>query len=346
LDWILKLSIRRGLNLFFDVSEWIEGSVGGPQLFDTEIVGRDFLSETKPHENPLIPNKKLRELFVAMVEMRVLDEHIASLQRGAKARRRLESTRGEEACRVSMAIDLVPGDLVSDAQVSVAMGLLAGVKVGELMREVAALGSSAEMPATKVAARGAAERELPWIENVGDRLRMAMGAALSFKTLKRTNVVVAYIREGEVSNGMWRRVLTLASKLELPIIFVVLPGSGKKKKGDEVGALSAKARSCGVPGIPVDSSDAVALYRVAQESLGRMRGGDGPVLVECVAFSVKGRRRNSVVDPLVLMREFLLGRKVCSEAWLDRAGDRLTRQIGTKPGRVDHPFQPMASKLE
>jgi TPP-dependent pyruvate/acetoin dehydrogenase alpha subunit len=158
---------------------------------------------------------------------------------------------------------------------------------------------------------------------------MAMGAALSFKTLKRTNVVVAYVREGEVSNGMWRRVLPLASKLELPIIFVVLPhGPGKKKKSDDVGVLSAKARACGVPGIPVDSSDAVALYRVAQESLGRMRGGDGPVLVECVAFPVKGRRRDSVVDPLMLMREFLLGRKVCSEAWLDAAGDRLARQIG------------------
>jgi TPP-dependent pyruvate/acetoin dehydrogenase alpha subunit len=284
------------------------------------------LSETKPHENPLIPNKKLRELFMAMVEMRVLDEHIAGLQRGVKARRRLESTRGEEACRVSMAIDLVPGDLVSDAQVGVAMGLLAGVKVGALLRQVAALGSSTEVPIT---ARGGAGRELPWIENVGDRLRMAMGAALSFKTLKRTNVVVAYVREGEVSNGMWRRVLTLASKLELPIIFVVLPaGAGKKSKGDDVGVLSAKARACGVPGIPADSSDAVALYRVAQESLGRMRGGDGPVLVECVAFPVKGRRRDSVIDPLVLMREFLLGRKVCSETWLDAAGDRLARQIG------------------
>jgi TPP-dependent pyruvate/acetoin dehydrogenase alpha subunit len=291
--------------------------------------GEIFLSETKPHENPLIPNKKLRELFVAMVEMRVLDEHIAGLQRGVKARRRLESTRGEEACRVSMAIDLVPGDLVSDAQVGVAMGLLAGVKVGALLRQVAALGSSTGGPATPVAARGGAGRELPWIENVGDRLRMAMGAALSFKTLKRTNVVVAYVREGEVSNGMWRRVLTLASKLELPIIFVVLPaGVGKKSKRDDVGVLSAKARACGVPGIPADSSDAVALYRVAQESLGRMRGGDGPVLVECVAFPVKGRRRDSVVDPLMLMREFLLGRKVCSETWLDAAGDRLARQIG------------------
>ncbi len=95
------------------------------------------MSETAPHENPLIPNKKLRQLFVAMVEMRVLDEHIAGLQRGVKARRRLESTRGEEACRVSMAIELAAGDLVSDAQVGVAMGLLAGDKVGALLRRVA-----------------------------------------------------------------------------------------------------------------------------------------------------------------------------------------------------------------
>jgi acetoin:2,6-dichlorophenolindophenol oxidoreductase subunit alpha len=293
---------------------------------------RDFLSETKPFENPLIPNKKLRQLFVAMVEMRLLDEHISELQRGMKARQKLGSTRGEEACRVSMAIELVAGDLVSDAQVSVAMGLLAGVKVDSLLQYVAKVNSSAKMPAEG----GDVGRQLPWIENVGDRLRMAMGAALSFKTLKRTNIVTAYVREGKMSKGAWRQVLAIASKLELPIIFVVLPqGSGRKKKRKGAGGLSTLARSSGVPGIPVDSSDAVALYRVAQESLGRMRGGDGPVLVECVAFPVKGNGKNGVVDPLVQMRGFLLGRKVCSAAWLDRAGDALTRQIGTQTGKAE-----------
>jgi acetoin:2,6-dichlorophenolindophenol oxidoreductase subunit alpha len=283
------------------------------------------LSETKPFENPLIPNKKLRQLFVAMVEMRVLDEHIAGVQREVKARRRLNSTRGEEACRVSLAIELTEGDLVSDAQVGVAMGLLAGAKVGSLLEDVARLNTGkGVVAATGVVGR----REIPWIESVGDRLRMAMGAALSFKTLKRANVVAAFVREGEVTNREWRQMLGLASKLELPILFVVLPlRSGKEKKRNAAGALCATARACGVPGIPVDASDAVALYRVAQESLGRMRGGDGPVLVECMAFRGKEKRGGGVVDPLVQMREFLLGRKVCSVAWLDRAGDALTREI-------------------
>ena len=306
------------------------GSFWDPQFFDTEFAGfacfaclqeEIFLSETKPFENPLIPNKKLRQLFVAMVEMRALDEHVAKVQRGVKARRRMVSTRGEEACRVSIGIELVAGDLVSDAAVSVGMGL--------------------------------SGRQLPWIEDVTDRLRMALGGALAFKTLKQANVVAAFVREGDVSNGVWRRVLGLASKFELPMIFVVLPrGRGKKAKRREAGDLSGLARRCGVPGIPVDASDAVALYRVAQESLGRMRGGDGPVLVECVTFAAKG---GGVVDPLVQMREFLLGRKVCSEAWLDRAADAMARQLAAagKPqtgvkanGELTTPFRPMASKLK
>lgn len=294
------------------------------------------MSEPKPHENPLIPNKKLRQMFVAMVEMRVLDEHIAGLQRGFNSRRRLDSTRGQEACRVSTAIELVSGDLVSDAQVGVAMELLAGAKVGSLLRHVAKLTASAKRPAAAIVRNGVTGRQLPSMEPVGDRLRMAMGAALSFKTLKRANMVVAYVREGEVSNVLWRQLLALASKFELPIIFVALPGgSGKKKTRNEAGTLSALARACGVPGIPVDASDAVALYRVAQESLGRLRGGGGPVLVECVAFPMKGRRRNEVVDPLEQMKVFLLGRKVCSEAWLDRAGHALTRQIAAATGKAE-----------
>jgi TPP-dependent pyruvate/acetoin dehydrogenase alpha subunit len=299
-----------------------------------DFEGEIFLSETKPYENPLIPDKKLRQLFVAMVEMRLLDEHIAGLQRGVKARRRLDSTSGEEACRVSMAVELGPGDLVSDAQVSVAMGLLAGVKVDSLLEQVAALSSSAKGRKAAGAGKNVIAGQLPWIEGVGDRLRMALGAALSFKTLKRANVVVAFVREGEVPNALWRKLLGVASRFELPIIFIVLPGGGSKKKKRNGVPLTKLATSCGVPGIPVDASDAVALYRAAQESLGRMRAGDGAVLVECVAFPVK-KKRGAAVDPILQMREFLLGRKVCDEAWLDRAGDALGRQMSAATGKIE-----------
>jgi TPP-dependent pyruvate/acetoin dehydrogenase alpha subunit len=286
-----------------------------------------WLSEMGMHENPLVPNAKLRQMYGAMAETRVLDEHVAGLQKrvkGSKGRRRLDSIRGQEACRVSTAIDLGPGDLVSDSQAGVVMDLLAGAKVNSLLKRVGELHSGKKAKGVKL--DGASVRLLPWIDDAGERLRMAMGAALSFKILGRANVVVAYVRHGEVGRGVWRKVLELAGKLELPVIFVVLP-AGKGDRRDGMVNLSAKTARWGVPGIPVDAGDAVALYRVAQESLGRTRGGDGPVLIECVAHRMGGSGGAASGDPLIQMREFLLGRKVCTKTWLERAGDGLRRRI-------------------
>jgi TPP-dependent pyruvate/acetoin dehydrogenase alpha subunit len=296
-----------------------------------------WLSETGLHENPLVPNAKLRQMYVAMAEARVLDEYVAGLQKrvrtgkrgtgkrakGAQGRRRLASIRGQEACRVSTAIDLGPGDLVSDSQVGVVMDLLAGVKVSSLVKRVAELHSGKKSRGPKV---GGVFGRLPWIDDAGERVRMAMGAALSFKALGRANVVVAYVRYGEIGKGVWRQVLELAAKLELPMIFVVLPGV-KGEKRDGPANLSARAARWGVPGIPVDAGDAVALYRVAQESLGRTRGGDGPVLIECLAYGAGGSGGSATVDPLVQMKEFLLRRRVGTKAWLERTGDGLRRRI-------------------
>jgi acetoin:2,6-dichlorophenolindophenol oxidoreductase subunit alpha len=288
------------------------------------------LSENGMYENPLVPNGKLRQMYVAMAEARALEEHVAGLQRrvkGTKGRRRVDSIRGQEACRVSTAIDLGPGDLVSDSQVGVVMDLLAGTKVSSLLRRVAELHSGKKAKDSKL--NGASGQMLPWIDDAGERLRMAMGAALSFKTLGRANVVVAYVRHGDVAKGVWRKLLELAGKLELPVIFVVLP-SVKGERRDGMKNVSAKTARWGVPGIPVDAGDAVALYRVAQESLGRTRGGDGPVLIECVAHRMEGSVGDAPGDPLVQMKEFLLGRKVCTKAWLERAGEGLRRRLATR----------------
>ncbi len=51
---------------------------------DESFDGGVCLSETEPQENPLVNNKKLRQMYLAMVEARILDEHVAKLQRRAQ----------------------------------------------------------------------------------------------------------------------------------------------------------------------------------------------------------------------------------------------------------------------
>jgi TPP-dependent pyruvate/acetoin dehydrogenase alpha subunit len=300
-----------------------------------------LVSDRVEHENPLVPNAKLRQMYVAMAEARALDEHVARVQKKmTKTRRRLDSIRGQEACRVSTAIDLGPGDLVSDSQEGVVMELLAGAKVASLLKRVEVIRSGKKSQETK--AEGESARLLPWIDEADVRLGMALGAALGFKTLGRPNVVVAYVRHGEVAKAVWKRLLGLASRLELPVIFVVLPAikgaKGKNTTGRD-GSLSTRTARWGVPGIPVDAGDAVALYRVAQESMGRTRGGDGPVLVECMDYRIEGggaSGKSAPVDrpdPLVQMGEFLLRRKLCTRRWLEGADRRVRRQIASKGAR-------------
>jgi TPP-dependent pyruvate/acetoin dehydrogenase alpha subunit len=278
------------------------------------------LSETEPQENPLVNNKKLRQMFLAMTEARILDEQVAKLQRRAKTRSRISSTHRQEACRVSTAIELVSADLVSDSQMGVAMDHILGAEPSTVLKRLSRLISQ------KKTVESSGTRQLPWIEDVEDRLRMAMGAALAFKSLKQANLVVAYVPRREANGGKWRRLLKLSGQLELPIIFVVLPNEPGEKKTDSIGRVSAKARSCGLPGIPVDSNDAVALYRVAQESIGRIRSGGGAVVIDCMVYPVQGK----TPDPIEQMKRFLLEKKACTPAWLNHAGDSFRNRISGK----------------
>lgn len=283
------------------------------------------MSKAKPHENPLVTNKKLMQLYVTMVEARALDECVKRLQAKTK-KQRLKSTQGEEACRVSTAIELIGGDLVSDTQAGVVMGRIAGESAGSVLQLLNAIISNTKKRTARSASRSEAARQLPWIDDPDNRLRMAMGAALSFKVQGRSNIVVAYVYNRELPDAVWRRLLRLSAELNLPIIFVALP-EARKRNGR---SLSAKAQACGMPAFPVDAADAVAIYRVAQESIARTRGDGGPVVIECFTHPLADERKNVADDPIAQMRSFMLGRRIAGTAWLDGAGHGFRRRIEAK----------------
>ena len=61
------------------------------------------------------------------------------------------------------------------------------------------------------------------------------------------------------------------------------------------------------------------------------------MLIECISYQLKGERGDTGADPMLQMKDFLLGRKVCDEAWLDRAGAALqTRLEATKKSKSRH----------
>jgi TPP-dependent pyruvate/acetoin dehydrogenase alpha subunit len=285
------------------------------------------------YENPLIPNARLRQIYLAMVQARMLEKALPAARRGHAAAGYATGIAGAEACLVSATVDLGPGDLVSDALCGGVVEYLRGVGLGWVLR--------AESKKAKRGARGpladcGGAAALPGAPGIAERLWGAMGAAAALKvaaaaakksakadgaTTAQRGVVVGYVRAGEATAAVWRSTLEFAAQQVLPIVFVVMPGVSA------AAGVSALARKCGVPGIAVDGDDAVAIYRAAQESIGRARMGGGAVLLECVPFVLHGNARALAGDAIAGIERYMLQRGVVTRRWMDREAGTFRRRL-------------------
>jgi hypothetical protein len=282
-------------------------------------------------ENPLMPNARLRQIYLAMMQARALARLLPARQR---------ASLGLEACLVSPVVDLGPGDLVSD--------MLAG-EVMEFLRRGPVVRAQKSKARALVADCGSAAR-LPDTPGVAERVWIALGAAAGLKaeaarpraetdvedsTAAQLGVVVVYLLPSELPTALWQKALTFAAEKQLPVVFVVPPAQakGSKVRPAKMGAVSGMALRCGVPGIAVDADDAVAIYRVAQESVVHARIGGGPALLECAPFATlpAAGKRTPAADAVAGLEEYMLHRKVATRAWMEREAKAFARRAAARP---------------
>ena len=235
------------------------------------------------YENPLIPHARMRALYRGLVELRLLSERLARAER---------IPRGLEACWVATALDLHEGDLTSDR---------CGHALPGYLRSLAARTGPGGPKKTEVRSVLQSEAK-PFAGSVAERLFCAVGAAMALQAAKQKGAAVAYVRDGELAAADWKRVLRVAAEGSLPLV-IVAAGAGDVP-------LSSRA----VPVIPVDAADAVAIYRVAQESLLRARAEGGVAVIECVRTGL---------DPVAVMAGQLRAKGIATPAWMAGVESRM-----------------------
>ena len=228
----------------------------------------------KSFENPLLSHARMRGLYRGLVETTAL---------------RL-APRGSEACFVASCIDLKEGDLVFGG---------AGQKASNYLR---ALGMrKGNGGPTSAGVRKVLEGSDERFAGTGyESLLCAGGAAMALKAGGGDAVVVALTAGGGSIEASWMRALRVSGAAELPLVLLVLP-DGSETDWTVVG------KRANVPVIPVDAADAVGLYRVAQESIGRARADRRGAIIECVASRANATR---------MMGEQLVAKGIATAAWL------------------------------
>ena len=282
-------------------------------------------------DNPLIPNARVRQIYLAMMQVRQLEETLAK----QKPRRPGSAAAlGLEACLVSTSVDLGARDVVIDALAGGVVDFLRGATLESVVRKDGVAKKRGFKASCGLAAK------LPNWPGVEERLWAALGAAATLKAQREhadtgadgntadSGVAVVYTRLGEVTPGLWRRALTFAAEQDLPVMFVVLPAVGRAS-AVKAGGMSAIAHRHGIPGIAVDADDAVAIYRVAQEALGRARMGGGAVLIECVPFVLEGARglHKASMDAIRGLEHYMLGRRIATRKWMERETKSFVKRI-------------------
>ena len=233
--------------------------------------------QAEAFENPLVPHAVLQQMYTGMKILRRLDPRAAQLASGTR------SLRGEEACRASSLLSLTAGDLVSDVPGSAVMAQRRGAAAIETM--------------------AAGVLVLPAGEEAVERVSLALGAASVLRVQGSGRLVLLYAYAEDVPTSVWKQTFGTAGRRELPLIFLLLPRADERRPA----LISDRAQGWGIPGMPVDAADAIALYRVMQESVLRARSGDGPALIECVRWQPAGAVAQSV-DVVEAMRRVLLKR--------------------------------------
>jgi TPP-dependent pyruvate/acetoin dehydrogenase alpha subunit len=234
-------------------------------------------------ENPLLPHSKLRELHTLMVRARDLQ------------RKQVPRTSAREALLAATLIQLLPGDLVSTSVGDAVVEKLApqGKNPRTTGSLVGASSSTARMPGCAAAARGL----------------QAAGA---------DGVLLAFAHAGAAEPG-WMGALEWAQTSELPFVLACSDAtngasSGSRNRAEpaiDFTSMTRFAKRRKLPVLTVDGEDAVAVYRVMQESVLRARQGGGP----SVLWAVMTPKRLVATmpassQPIARLRSYLAARKI------------------------------------
>jgi TPP-dependent pyruvate/acetoin dehydrogenase alpha subunit len=278
----------------------------------------------------------LLEMFRHMVEAREFEEELHYLFLTRPMSGTMHQATGQEAVAAGIIAALRPDDYVTSTHRGHAHCVARGMSLPAMMAEMFAkrtgcchgMGGSMHLCDFEKGMLGA-------IGIVGAGIPIATGAGLSSLVRRSGQVAVCFFGDGAANRGVFHESLNMASLWKLPVVYVCennqFAFSMTPRESSTVERLSDRACAYRIPGEHVDGNNVVAVYRAALKAVARARQGEGPTLLECVTYRIRGHARFEAADyrdtnqvemwkqkdPIVRMRAAMLEARLASEAELD-----------------------------
>src|SRR5579875_533055 len=254
----------------------------------------------------------LLQIYYFMRLTRAMEDRTRTLFLQGRVVGGVYTAQGHEATTVGAAMTLREGDCIVPQHRDLGMHLVRGSSPRAVMCQWLARGNSPTLGRDGQIHIGDMHHGIvPMISLLGESLPVGCGIALTMKRLKRSTVVLASCGDGATNTGQFHEALNFASVQKLPIAFLIENNgyaySTPTHKQFAVKDLSERARAYAMPGESVDGNDVLAVMEAVERALEHARSGQGPALVECKTFRVRGHSEADKADyvPQELRQEWL-----------------------------------------
>jgi len=188
---------------------------------------------------------------------------------------------------------------------------------------------------------------------VGGGIPIANGLALASQLRGDGRVTVCFFGEGASNNGAFHESLNLASLWRLPVVFVCennrYATSVHVRRSTAVEHIGVRAAGYNMPGVTVDGNRVDDVYAAAAEAARRARAGEGPTLLDCETYRIRGHfegddcyyRTEAEVeeerkrDPLEYWKDVLMREAILDEPAFETMNAALDREAAEAAAFAD-----------
>lgn len=228
-----------------------------------------------------------------MLMNRLLEERLVNLYRQGKIVGGLYRSMGQEATSVGTAYALEEGDLLSPLIRNLGSVLVRGATPRHVFSQY--LGRADSPTGGKEAHLNFClpERGIyAGTAMLSTMIPVMAGMLLADRIQGKSTVGMTYVGDGATSVGAFHEGLNFAAVQKLPLILVVENNrwaySTPSEKQCVARTLADKALGYGMASEVVDGNDVVEVFQAARGAVARARRGDGPTLLECKTYRMKG----------------------------------------------------------
>jgi len=232
-------------------------------------------------------------MYEQMYRIRTFEEQVNELYLGAKMPGLAHLYIGEEAIAVGVCEALKREDYITSTHRGHGHCIAKGTDLRAMMAEL--MGKAAGTNRGRGGSMHIADPALGILGAngiVGGGVPIAVGAAWAARTRGSGQVVACFYGDGAANEGGVHEAMNIASLWKLPVVFVCennrYAEMTPQRVHGSVEDLARRAAGYDMPGVTVDGNDVLAVLAAAEEAAARARRGDGPTLLECKTFRVRG----------------------------------------------------------